>query len=320
MPVESTYPPTRWGEPDRVGALDAGAIYRRLKWAIAEAESRGVRVPAGCRMLNALESLRQMDLANRPSALRTATISLPDVATASAHMRAGLEFFLIVYAATICSNPDHPFTTEKLAKVVRGPDASEGRDRSSRNTEFELYVAARFRLGGIDVFAGEPDFRYRFGSEILGVAAKRVTSPDLTQLKEALKDAVGQIQRTGLRGVIAVKLEKRLDGLPVSLDDEQMLDYVDTVYDAELALTNYYEWKPGIFGIISVSAIERALPKAAPNGLPVFDFASPFRFRRYYENLFARIEGVAFYTQWQENLAKHLRYCVTAWTPPLARE
>jgi hypothetical protein len=271
-------------------------------------------------MLNALESLRQMDLANRPTTLRPDIVSLPEVATASAHLTAALEFFYIVYAATLCTNSDHPFTAEKLARVVKGPDVSEGNDRSSRNIEFELYLATRFRLGGIEVLDGEPDFRFRFGSEILGVAAKRVTSPKVTQVKAALKDAVEQIQRAGLRGVIALNLERRLDGLPASAEDEEVLQYVDAVYDAEPGLSKYYEWKPRVFGIISVSSISRPLPEPAPNGLPQFHNARPFRFRRYYENLFARNSGEAFYNQWQANLAKHLRYCATVWMPPLIRE
>lgn len=277
-------------------------------------------MPAGCRMLNALRSLRQMDLANRPPALRPATGSLPDVTTASAHLRAALEFFHIVYAATLCSNPNHPFTAERLEKIVRGPDVSEGRDRSSRNVEFELSLAARFRLGGIEVLDGEPDFRFRFGAEVLGVAAKRVTSQEVKQLKTAFKDAVHQIQQSGLRGVIAVNLEKRLDGLPESADDEETLRYVDEVYDAEPALANYYEGKRSVFGVITLATFERALARRAPNGLPQFEVSRPLRFRRYYENLLSRNSGEAFYNQWQANLAKHLRYCATAWTPPVTPE
>jgi len=119
----------------------------------------------------------------------------------------------------------------------------------------------------------------------------------VTQLKKEIKDAVNQIQRTGLRGVIALNLEKRLDGLPASADDDEVLQYVDALYDADPELAKYYEWHPGIFGIITVSAIERILPEPAPNGLPQFDVSRPLRFRRYHESetLLARVAAVAFY-------------------------
>jgi hypothetical protein len=150
-----------------------------------------------------------------------------------------MELFLIAYAARRCTHANHPFTKEKLDQVVRGPDEVEGRDTKARDTEFELAIAARLALDGLQVFAGEPDLRVLLASELVGVAVKRITSPEVKQLKEAIKGAVHQIGGTGLNGILALNLEHRLQGLASSASDNELLALAEEVYDSVAALGEY---------------------------------------------------------------------------------
>jgi hypothetical protein len=307
------YGPTDWGKLERVVALDTKGLLARLEWAILQFEAAGVRMAPDCRARNALKTLKAMEQANRaPSEPKPR--GFPDAALAVAHQRLAVELYFIAAAASVSDYVDHPFIVEKLDAAVRGPDFAEGRDRSSRNIEFELAVATRLRLGGLAVYRGEPDLRFRFGSEILGVAVKRITSQEIKQLKMALKDAVDQIERSKLRGIIVLNLESRLDGLAENASDDELFALVDTIYDSSPELARYYEARRVVVGLASVSALVRPRPASAPNGLPELEVILPWRLRRFCEFWdVQRARNV--FDNWRKTLEENLFRCLTQLPP-----
>lgn len=304
----SNLPPPHWDTPGEVPRLDAGALYHRLEWAIRQLEHWGVKIPPGCRARNALRLLEQLHSANvRGEVAKVRT----DPATVLAQHRTALELFLIVYAATHSQYPDHPFTRKKLEVVVRGSDRIEGRDTEPRNKQFELSVAARFRLGGILVFDGEPDLRFQIGRERWGVAAKRVTSGNDDQIKERLKKAVEQIEGQRLPGIIAVNLEGRLETLSEGADEAQWLTEVDAIFDVIFKYSQHYMNSYDVRGVLVYSELTRPLGSATRNGFPAIDMFRPWRFTRLYAPWDDQRGGEAFWSQWQANLRQQLVHCLT---------
>jgi hypothetical protein len=98
------------------------------------------------------------------------------------------------------------------------PTRSAGRDE-----QCELFVAAICAKAGLRPTFDEPDIRCHFRDETIAVAVKRIKS--LEAFEKHIKKAASQIDRTGLRGVIAVDLTVGLnpDNEPFvqCLSDEQ---------------------------------------------------------------------------------------------------
>ncbi len=185
-----TYPPTRWGEPDLVGSFDAGAIYRRLKWAIAEAESREVRVPTGCRILNALQSLRQMDLANRPAALRPATISLPDVASG--------------YTNHSPLFVQHGSSATALNDLSRDENAHHA---TPRDLLVDLSLAIEYRMAGIPVRIAQ-ESHWTSDTDLIWVSCSQpmlIRGSELKDREIHLFVEVSRCDRIGIRRVIGAE-------------------------------------------------------------------------------------------------------------------
>lgn len=307
---------TDWGKPFGTPPLDADALHKRLAWAITELERRGVRVPPGCRVRNAVRLLEQLREANlRPT--RGQEPLRIHLGTAMDQHHTASELFLIMCAAAQCTNDDHPFTNDKLAQIVRGPDSREGRDTSARDTQFELTTAVRLRLCGLDVMAGNPDFTFLLPtSEVVGVEAKRVTSDNVKQLKAALAGAVEQIERTRRRGVIAVNLERKLEGLTGSTEAEEFTA-VEGIYSQVFNLAENYADHPRVIGVITVSAVTRPLGVRAPNGLPQLDTFVPWTFTRLYRSRAEQESGSVWLRHWQETFGRNLVHCMASWSPPL---
>jgi hypothetical protein len=272
------YSRTLWTIPKKTPALDANSLFERLKWAIDLLRSRGIHVPDRCRATNALEFLDQL---RQTRVSKVIDMNKDEAAHFIALHRTAWELFLIVFASTQCEFKNSPFDKQRLEQVVRGPDVKEGRDRSSRNIEFELIVAARLCLGGIETWGAEPDLQFDFRTERVGIAVKRVTSEKITQVESALKKGIDQIHRSGLRGIIAINLEHRLEGVPVTATIEQLLAIAEEKFQTVPMLHRHYIHDNKVRGILLSSNAPRLNPAIADNGLPVLDFSVPWRFIRF---------------------------------------
>jgi hypothetical protein len=104
------------------------------------------------------------------------------------------ETFLITAALERYGNAqDSPFTPERFRLMFRD-DIDENR---SKDAQFELYVGAELVLTGLSVTHGEPDLRFAYGQETVGLAAKRITSLQDRTLEDRIREAERQIKRCG---------------------------------------------------------------------------------------------------------------------------
>lgn len=85
------------------------------------------------------------------------------------------------------------------------PLENQDRNPIGRNTQFELFVAAILTMGNAIVHLGEPDLLLMYGSQLVGIAAKRVQSEK--KIVDRAVDAANQIQRLGIFGFVAINLD-----------------------------------------------------------------------------------------------------------------
>lgn len=93
-----------------------------------------------------------------------------------------------------------------LQKLVDGtalPQA-EIKSASSRDLQFELYMASILNRGGLNVALAEPDILVGVGRDTTGIAAKRPKSTK--NFSKCIADASKQILRSGYEGIIAIDL------------------------------------------------------------------------------------------------------------------
>jgi hypothetical protein len=84
----------------------------------------------------------------------------------------------------------------------------QDRNPSARNIQFQLYIAALFEFSGLPVGLAEPDIIFECTSSKYGIAAKRILSR--TQLDRRLKEGKSQLDKAGLKGIIAVCFDRLL--------------------------------------------------------------------------------------------------------------
>jgi hypothetical protein len=108
-----------------------------------------------------------------------------------------------------------PFAVAALRTVLDGaPDEQDdGVSSHARNFQFQLYVAATLTLCGLEVTGGEPDMRIAFGTETLGVAAKRLRTSNETRIQRQLIAGAKQLRGQRLRGFVAINVDIVMDGV-----------------------------------------------------------------------------------------------------------
>lgn len=97
---------------------------------------------------------------------------------------------------------------DKLDCMMGGAFARIGLEPDQpRDTQFELLLYCVCLQGGLPIEWGEPDFRTWFGHERIGLAAKRVGSTDGRRVRARVNKAIGQISRSGLRGLVVMNMD-----------------------------------------------------------------------------------------------------------------
>lgn len=169
--------------------------------AIARLSKFGVRLPDTCRLLEAMRRIERSLMHGNVD-----TYDADYVRRVAESHRVLLEFYVISAALEEVGG----FDRQRLAAAVRGnSDADSDTSTRARDAQFELLVTALIHHAGIqDVEVGEPDIRIRAGSDVFGVAAKRLSSE--AQLTKRLRNAAGQLKRLGGYGVIALNLDQPL--------------------------------------------------------------------------------------------------------------
>jgi hypothetical protein len=170
-----------------------------------------------------------------------------------------------------------PFLEGKLQQIMGGAEAYGPGRSEARDIQFEMFVAAQLALGGLEVTKGEPDLRYRYGYERVGVAVKRLDSLALTQVRRNIKDAADQIARTGLRGWIALNLDTKLQGLPLVANRPTLLKRFSLAFDSVIPLAARYGSGPQILGIITYAHLSGWRPANSRRNVPELLIRAPFR-------------------------------------------
>lgn len=192
------------------GPLQVGKLVARGRETLAHLARLGVRIPTPNRLdaaIHVLEDFNEGRLLVKeddPNTQRRVLEALRDV----------WEAFLILYTRLDRRKFASVFPVDELQYLVLGADsASEEGDPKPRSSQFEMTVAARLILGGADVRREEPDLRFLYFGEYVGVAAKRIRRNRVRTVEEALRDATHQLTRQGVRGFIAFSVDPWLDGL-----------------------------------------------------------------------------------------------------------
>lgn len=261
--------------PDRIGS---GLLEVRLTESLEHIESRfGVPVPSQGRHREAVKVLARWNEARDP-------IDLSDIEEldriAASHRLAWETFLITVAAIEDRRNPTTPFTTDRFKSLLGGHLIDEGRDGSPRNTQFELFVAAHFRLASCTVHFGEPDLRLLYGGELVGVAVKRVRSLNPDQVQKHARKAAQQIEATGSRGWIAMNLDSRFADVDYDQPEMDLLKDFEDKFDAVGAALQRTTMKPHVLGFLLFGHVHSWRPPEGGTTAPRLHSAPPLRWFR----------------------------------------
>lgn len=176
----------------RVTRDAAAEVKRRL-------EAAGVRVPQSGR-LN--EYIRQLSLAESRD---TRTIQ-PEYDWQRLHRAAADVGELQLIVDQLSRPPEVSGWQSKAYLAMKGSarPTEEVNNSAAWDHQFELFMAAVCRRGGLEVELSEPDITIRWPQHTLGIAAKRVRS--LSNLSKLLARANAQIEKSQHPGVIALDI------------------------------------------------------------------------------------------------------------------
>jgi hypothetical protein len=255
----------------------SGELEVLLEGSLRHLARMGVTIPANCRQKRALALLRRI---NRPDgALK------PDdpafLRRVESSWRTTWETILITHAAfeRRRQRAKTPFTNRQLRRMLGGDELGDTPSATAaRDTQFELFVAALFAHTPVDVLAGEPDIRVSLGPERIGIAAKRIRSLKPQRIAERVEKAIEQIRRSGLRGMLAINLDARLEGAQLPpMAEERVTLFVEKL-DIILDYLKPCVEDPNVLGVMVFAQCARwVFPEAGEARTPELDAALPMR-------------------------------------------
>lgn len=172
-------------------------ILRRYRRALSALREWGILVPPGCR-LTAYEER----LAGRATRL-VPYVPEHEIIEAMFDFREVDEIIDIVE-----SFPKGPGATarERLSKIPAGSEHPDDEIESqARDAQFELYLRAVLRKGGLRVALGQPDLQVRLGGEWVPVEAKRPKSE--ARVDDRLRKGISQLETQVHGGFVAMSLD-----------------------------------------------------------------------------------------------------------------
>lgn len=289
--------------------MGSRALAQRLRESLATLENFGVRVPVSGRHRKAVSLLEHW---NSSSELIDITDTDRINRLEAAH-RTAWECYLITVAAEKHrkkhKSREDLFTLEALAEMLRGPEIPRvgDRDTSARDTQFELYIAAQLELAGVEVYGGEPDVRFRYGTEIVGIAAKRVSSLDRKQLQKHLNKAVEQIERSGMRGWVALNIDSRFRDVDIRRADAEFLDQFSSIFDDVHTALNPHWQNKDVLGVLAFGHVAAWLSPEQTEDPPRLNTAEPFRWHRWSEDSSDETLHTTFTRGYSERLRRRLQ-------------
>ena len=249
-----------------------------------------VRLPAGNRLLKASDIIREVNEgARRLSAEDESLLYLVSEAQWTI-----IEQYII---ARSLGRPIYRLDPKRIAmlETMLSGAATENADANptARNTQFELYAAATLVMGDVPSHFDEPDFRVDYLGTEIGVAAKRVRS--VKQLGKRTKEAVDQIRRSGIPGIVALNVDVLMKAVGPDVTNDIPLNERLTALDEVDATLGQYE------EVVGALVFARDTVWDFRGERPSVGIASTHRFTTYPRTPEQRYQGEEF---WQRARAK----------------
>ncbi len=245
-----------WTEGPGVGPAGSSGILAAADFAISRLAALGIKLPPGSRFQLMRSAVDKAHNHIGP---------FPSSDVLSEATRSIFELYLISRCLTADGCPLSDTLDTTIRKILEGPalpqDETE-RNSAARNFQFELFVGAWLKAGGVEVRMAEPDLQMMFLGQPIGVAAKRVTSRK--QLVRRVKDAVEQIEASGMDGLIAINVDPLIDELKLTGSREDIVRTFEAAVPElghALALAARH---PSVVGVLALGmhvAWEEADPK-----------------------------------------------------------
>lgn len=174
------------------------------EWTLSRMTEFGVRIPPGNRLQRAKKLLSDINSGRRCLVEEDEEL----VVTVAEAQLTVVQMYLITRAMSRQPGRIDPMR-QKMLRVMLGGQDIEDQERQpiARNTQFELYVTALLAMGGATVYLAEPDIRLRNDVLDVGIAAKRLSSPQKTAFVDRVKDGEDQISRHGGEGFVAINID-----------------------------------------------------------------------------------------------------------------
>lgn len=189
-------------EPSSDISVSPSRTMARADWAIDRYRKLGVSQPPGNRLEESRRFLAQF-------AGRKAPFDSTDdefLRRIEECTQTCFEHYLIARSTGPSSGNLPPEIVRKLEESLTGAEvADEEVNSPGRDTQFELFMRALLVMGDVRVWIAEPDLKFLYNGQEVGLAAKRVKRP--RKLRQRFNEAVRQIERSGVRGFVGVNAD-----------------------------------------------------------------------------------------------------------------
>lgn len=264
-----------WRDRAPAGPLGSVGLAHRAEWTIDVLRKSGHyvhpsgRLPAALRLLGRLNKGELLRPDSDPTLLRL---------VAAAH-RTAWEFFFITQAAyQRRGRANTPFAREKFELMLGGGEEEGGSNQIARNTQFELFTAAMLVHGGLEVRRGEPDLRFLYGHQEVGIAAKRMSSQSQRALIKRFKEGADQIERSKRPGFVAFNLDVHLHEARLDRERADLLKDFEEAFDRMNVLFERFRGRSQILGLLAFGYVTQwDFPDSASQP-PFLRTAQPWRF------------------------------------------
>ena len=226
------------------------------EWALARMADFGVKIPAGNRLQRAVKLLSEVE-SGRRKLTQVDEELLVRVAEAQLTIK---QMYLITRSMGSRPGQIDPLRQFKLREMLGGQDIEDQEKKPiARNTQFELFVAALMTMGGATVLLGEPDIRMKNGLLDVGIAAKRLSSPQKRAFLDRVQEGGRQILRQGGEGFVAVNIDSTVKRREDIGDKREVVEHqIERFRSCVKNLNSSLRVKDHLLGVLYLSLFTRA--------------------------------------------------------------
>lgn len=238
--------------------LPPDAILEKGEALLELLRQQGLRVSPSCRLAEYVRQMQCMKAAAAdPKAANARKLDVPLFAQALLEIQV-----LDLIMRGLTQRPPAPGWQRRVQQILGGSAKPQEQVAFSpaRDLQFELMLAASFRLVGYDVSLEEPDVVLKSVLPWIGFAAKRPRSVETVQPN--LEQASDQISRSRIPGVIALDLSLLMSpkNLPVTIGEprnteKRIIDTVDGFVHENYGLIANVIDQRWVFGLLVYGSV-----------------------------------------------------------------